>query len=162
LDMGTGTGVNGIVAAATGAHVIAVDVNPEAVRCAAENAKRNGVADRFEARESDVFEAVSDRFDVIVFDPPFRWFPPRDMMERGTTDEDYEALTTFFTYAAAHLKPEGRILIAFGTTGDIDYLHHLITQYGFHCDELRRVEGEKDGLPVAYFAYRLTQSGTSG
>ena len=46
--------------------------------------------------------------------------------------------------------------LSFGTTGDIDYLHHLIAMHGFRAEELRRVEGEKDGFPVAYFAYRLT------
>jgi len=54
------------------------------------------------------------------------------------------------------LTAAGRILLSFGTTGDIDYLHHLIAMHGFRAEELRRVEGEKDGFPVAYFAYRLT------
>ena len=54
------------------------------------------------------------------------------------------------------LSAEARVLIAFGTTGDIDYLHHLIAQSGLQREELRRIEGEKDGLAVAYFAYRLT------
>ena len=65
-------------------------------------------------------------------------------------------LTTFFDQATDHLESGGRILLSFGTTGDIDYLHHLITQSGLRREELRRVEGERDGLPVAYFAYRLT------
>jgi hypothetical protein len=54
-----------------------------------------------------------------------------------------------------HLGAEARVLIAFGTTGDIDYLHHLIAQSGLRREELRSVKGEKDGLAVAYFAYRL-------
>jgi release factor glutamine methyltransferase len=155
LDMGTGSGVNGVVAAAMGADVVAVDVNPDAVCCARDNAVRNGVSARFDARLGDVFEGLDARFDLIVFDPPFRWFPARDMSERGTADENYDALTRFFDEVAAHLLPDGRVLNSFGTTGDIDYLHHLIDQGGFTCEELRRVDGEKDGFAVAYFAYRL-------
>ncbi len=156
LDMGTGSGVTGIVAASESLRVLAVDVNPAAVACARDNAERNGVADRVEVRESDLFQNAPGRFDLIIFDPPFRWFRPRDMFERGTADENYRTLTTFFDQANDHLEPGGRILLSFGTTGDIDYLHHLIAQSGLRREELRRIDGEKDGLAVAYFAYRLT------
>jgi release factor glutamine methyltransferase len=155
LDMGTGSGVNAIMAASVSSDVVAVDVDPSAVACARSNAARNGVADRIDVRVSDVFAAVDGRFDLIIFDPPFRWFRARDIFERGMADENYETLTTFFGDAHDHLAPGGRILISFGTTGDIDYLHHLVATHGFDTTELRRVEVEKDGLPVAYFAYRL-------
>ena len=79
------------------------------------------------------------------------------MQERGMADENYESLTAFFTEVTDYLTAQGRVLIAFGTTGEIDYLHHLIAQSGLNGEEVRRVEGEKDGLPVAYFAYRLTR-----
>ena len=103
LDMGTGSGVNGIVAASGSREVLAVDVNPAAVACASDNAERNGVADRVEVRESDLFQNTPGRFDLIIFDPPFRWFRPRDMYERGTADENYRTLTTFFDQASDHL-----------------------------------------------------------
>lgn len=58
--------------------MLALDVNPEAVQAAQDNARRNGVADRLEVRLSDVFDAVEPAaegpFDVVVFDSPFRWF----------------------------------------------------------------------------------------
>src|SRR5918998_1543964 len=57
LDMGTGCGVNGILAARAGADVLALDINPEAVRAARDNARRNGVADRLEVRLSDMSSA---------------------------------------------------------------------------------------------------------
>ena len=99
LDLGTGSGVNGIVAAARSSDVVAVDVNPSAVECARKNAELNGVGSRCGVRESDLFENVTGRFDLIVFDPPFRWFRPRDLYERGTADENYETLTAFFRQA---------------------------------------------------------------
>jgi release factor glutamine methyltransferase len=55
-----------------------------------------------------------------------------------------------------HLRPSGRILLSFGTTGDAAYLERLISESGLHAEELRRVEGERDGFAVAYFALRLT------
>ncbi len=156
LDMGTGSGVNGIAAAAREATVVAVDVNPVAVAAARQNAELNGLKDRIETLQSDVFENVSGFFDLIVFDPPFRWFAPRDLRERGTADENYGALTRFFSEVGDHLAANGRIILSFGTTGDINYLHHLIESANLDAEELRKVEGERDGFAVAYFAYRLT------
>ena len=99
LDMGTGSGVNAVVAARGGGRVLAVDINPRALVAASENASRNGVADLVEVRWSDVFSDVDGAFDLIVFDPPFRWFKPRDLMESAMTDEGYEAMTRFFRQA---------------------------------------------------------------
>jgi release factor glutamine methyltransferase len=158
LDLGTGSGVNAVVAASKSSDVVAVDVNPIAVECAKRNAELNGVGSRVDVRESDLFQNVSGRFDLIVFDPPYRWFRPRDLAERGTADENYETLTAFFCEAKSRLTDTGRILLSFGTTGDIDYLRHLITQADFQTEELRKVEGERDGFPVAYFAYRLSDA----
>jgi release factor glutamine methyltransferase len=156
LDLGTGSGVNGIVAAAAGAEVVAVDVNPVAVDAARANAAANGLADRVDAHVSDVFETVDGSFDLVVFDPPFRWFRPSDLWERSTADADYGALTRFFAEVGERLLPGGRVLLSFGTTGDIDYLHELVDRAALAIDELRRIEGERDGFPVAYVAYRLT------
>ncbi len=135
LDMGTGCGVNGILAARTGADVLALDVNPEAVRAAQDNARRNGVADRLEVRLSDVFDAVDPAadgpFDVVVFDPPFRWFQPRDLLEMATADPGYRALTRFVRDARLHLSDHGRLLVFFGSSGDLGYLQRLIAEEGF-------------------------------
>ncbi|MGI8723374.1 MAG: methyltransferase [Geodermatophilaceae bacterium] len=88
LDMGTGSGVNAILAASTARDIVAVDINPLAVEAARGNAERNGCPDRIDFRESDVFSNVDGTFDLIVFDPPFRWFAPRDMFEVAMTDEN--------------------------------------------------------------------------
>ncbi len=92
-----------------------------------DNVLRNGVADRVEVRRSDVFSDVDGIFDLIVFDPPFRWFAPRDFLEAATTDENYDAMTRFFRQARRHLADGGRMLIFFGTSGDLAYIQQLIT-----------------------------------
>jgi release factor glutamine methyltransferase len=157
LDMGTGSGVNAILAASRAREIVAVDVNPDALRAAERNAALNGVADRVRVFESDVFENVEGTFDLIVFDPPFRWFAPRDMYERASTDEAYGTLTEFFARVGQHLAPDGRILLFFGTTGDIQYLKTLIATAGLRCQELRELTGEKYGEHVSYFTYRLSR-----
>ena len=156
LDMGTGSGVNAILASSKATAVVAVDVNPHAVDAARANAALNGVADRIVVVEGDLFDAVDGRFDLVVFDPPFRWFPPRDLRERNTTDEDYQTLTAFFRQVPERLTEDGRILLFFGTSGDADFVDKLIRESEFFVEKLASRRLEKEGLEVEYFTYRLT------
>ncbi len=156
LDMGTGSGVNAILAAATSTDVVAVDINPSALAAAEANAERNGVADRIDIRHSDVFRAVDGVFDLIIFDPPFRWFPPRDLFESASTDEGYRALTAFFREGRRFLAAGGRILVFFGSSGDLGYLHRLIDRAGLRRELLAHRELERSGISVEYVTYRLT------
>jgi len=50
LDMGTGSGVNAILAATKSTDVVAVDINPRAVEAAQADVERNGVTDRVDVR----------------------------------------------------------------------------------------------------------------
>lgn len=156
LDMGTGCGVNAILAASRSRSVLAVDVNPHAVAAARENAVRNGVADRIEVRASDVFSAIDGAFDLIVFDPPFRWFAPRDLLEAATTDEDYRAMTAFFANVRRHLAPAGRILLFFGTSGDAVHLKAQIAEAGLNSEVVAWADLVRDDWRVDYFTLRLT------
>jgi release factor glutamine methyltransferase len=73
LDMGTGSGLLGVVAAAKGARVVTVDVNPYAVRCARDNAALNNVRGNMAFLRSDLFTAFSEaaKFDLILFNAPY-------------------------------------------------------------------------------------------
>jgi release factor glutamine methyltransferase len=155
LDLGTGSGVNAILAASRGATVVAVDINPHALEAARHNAAVNGVADRIEIRQSDVFSDVEGRFDLIVFDPPFRWFAPRDLFEAATADENYRALTTFFRQARTHLTEDGRLLVLFGTTGDLGYLTRLADEERYHREVVASRDLVRDGWRVEYLAFRM-------
>ena len=157
LDMGTGSGINAILAASKGADVVAVDINPRALEAAKANAERNGVADRMEVRNSDVFSDVEGTFDLIVFDPPFRWFRPRDLLETAMTDEGYQAMTRFFRQARGYLTSPGKMLIFFGSSGDLGYLKDLFAEEGFTAEILAHADLVRDGWKVDYFTFRLSQ-----
>jgi len=156
LDMGTGSGVNAILAASRGADVVAVDINPHAVEAARANAERNGVADRVDVRLGDVFSTVDGRFDLVVFDPPFRWFAPRDLREAAITDENYATLTAFFRQVRGYLTDRGRLLVFFGTSGDLGYLRGLADEAGFHTEAVATRDLVKDGWRVEYLTFRMT------
>src|SRR2546421_11432172 len=58
LDMGTGSGIQAILAASKSKRVLAVDVNPDAVRCARRNIEMNGLTGRIKVLQSDLYERV--------------------------------------------------------------------------------------------------------
>jgi len=162
LDMGTGCGVNAVLAASRAVDVTGVDVNPSAVAAARRNAERSGVAERTRFREGDVFERVDGTFDLIVFDPPFRWLAPRDGLEAAIADEGYGALRRFMAEAPARLRPGGRVLLFFGSSGDLAYVLDLVRRSGFAREVLAERALEKEGLTVRYYAYRLTLASGGG
>jgi release factor glutamine methyltransferase len=124
------------------------------------HARRNRVADQLEVRLSDVFDAIDPAadgpFDVGVFDPPFRWFQPHDLLEMATADPSYRALTRFMREARLHLSDRGRLLVFFGSSGDLDYLQRLVAEEGFGTEVLARKTLVEDGWQVEYITYRLT------
>lgn len=65
-------------------------------------------------------------------------------------------MRSFFRQARTHLAPGARMLIFFGTSGDMDYLKRLMAEQGFSWTEVARIEGDRDGIPVEYVTFRLT------
>jgi len=66
LDVGTGTGILGIAAALLGAPLtLGIDVDPTGVEVAGENARVNGVEDRFHAATTPL-SCVEGRYDLIL------------------------------------------------------------------------------------------------
>jgi methylase of polypeptide subunit release factors len=72
LDVCTGTGVIAIAAAQLGASkVVAIDLNPEAVKNAIINRDALGLK-QIDIREGSLFEPVKNElFDVIIINPPY-------------------------------------------------------------------------------------------
>jgi release factor glutamine methyltransferase len=157
LDMGTGCGVNAILAARAALDVVAVDVNPDAVAAARMNCERHGVSGRVDCRMGDLFDPVDGTFDLVIFDPPFRWFAPRDELEAAFADEDYRTLTSFFEQVGDWLRRHGRVLMFFGTTGDLAYLKELIAASGMRAEQRSSSTLHRDGQDEEYVVFRLTR-----
>ena len=117
LDMGTGSGVCAIFAARHARRVVAVDINPAAVRCATINARLNYLEDKIEVREGDLFAPVAgERFDLVLFNPPFLRGTPRDDRDRAWRSSDLAE--RFAAGLAGHLKPGGMALLLLSSFGD--------------------------------------------
>ena len=117
LDLGCGSGVGAVFAARCGAHVIAVDLNPEAVRCTQLNALLNHFEDKIETRHGDLFESVEgQRFDLILFNPPFYLGQPKDNLDMAWRGE--KIFKRFADGLKNHLKPSGCALVVLSTDGE--------------------------------------------
>ncbi len=116
LDMGTGSGVCAVLAAALARRVVAVDINPAAVRCASLNAHLNQLEHRIEVRQGDLYAPVAgERFDLILFNPPFLTGTPLDERDRAWRSPD--VAERFAAGLSAHLKPGGAALVVLSTFG---------------------------------------------
>jgi len=80
LDMGCGSGIQGIVAALAGAkRVVFADLSAAAVANTCENALRLKLSDRVDICEkADLFDCVSAPVDVVIFNHPFFAADPLD------------------------------------------------------------------------------------
>jgi methylase of polypeptide subunit release factors len=116
LDVGTGTGVMALLAARLGAsHVIATDINPNAVANARENAARLGLTEKVEVRgPANLFEAVQEeRFDVLMFNPPWMQGKPQTLYDTALYDPGYRVLQGFLRDAPKHLEENGVTLLQY-------------------------------------------------
>lgn len=123
LDMGTGSGIQAVTAARKPevTRVVAVDINPQALEEARENALSAGVSEKIEFRLGDLFQAVGEeRFDYILFNPPYLPTYPEEPRDEATRAWDggptgAEVIRRFLRDARDHLRPVGRILLILST-----------------------------------------------
>ena len=73
LDVGTGSGVIALTLAAAwpAAGVEAVDLSPDALALARENATRLGLSERLKLVEGDLFSGIAGEFELIVANLPY-------------------------------------------------------------------------------------------
>ncbi|KAB2924617.1 MAG: class I SAM-dependent methyltransferase [Dechloromonas sp.] len=105
FDIGTGSGVLAAVLARRGLAVVATDMAPRALACAAENAEHLGLSDKIRIVEADLFP--EGRAPLVVCNPP--WLPaqPSSPVEYAVYDPDSRMLRGFLDGLAAHLLPGG-------------------------------------------------------
>jgi release factor glutamine methyltransferase len=116
LDLGTGSGILAVLAAKKADRVVAVDLNPFAIRCALQNAKLNCVKGIVSFLQSDLFTALyeNSKFDLILFNAPYL---PSELGEDSTWIgrswaggfSGREVVDRFIAEVPSFLKPPGRV-----------------------------------------------------
>ena len=143
LDMGTGSGILGIIAARKAREVLAIDINPHAVRCANQNAKLNGVSDKIHFIQSDLFSSLNSQslYDLILFNAPY---VPSEENETdfwlgrswagGTTGR--QVMDSFISKAPKYLQKTGKIMFMQSTLTSVDDTVEKFAVYGLKAEVL--------------------------
>lgn len=137
LDLGTGCGIQALLAARHSDRVLAVDRNPRAVQMAAFNAKLNGLSN-VECLEGDLFEPVTGHtFDLIISNPPFVISPEMRYIYRDSGMEADQICQKIIRQAPGFLREGGycQILCNWAEYSGQDWRERLAGWFeGTGCD----------------------------
>jgi release factor glutamine methyltransferase len=137
LDLGTGCGILGIIAAKKGAQVLGVDINPYALRCSKENARLNGVQSKIGFIQADLFTSINEktRFDLVTFNAPY--LPSEDNETRSWIGCSWaggangrQVVDRFISQVLAHLKSQGKVLLMQSTLTNLEETLHQFNKQG--------------------------------
>ena len=153
LEIGTGSGALAVYLGQRGVEVCAIDINPQAVRCARANVLQYGLEEQVRVLEGDLFAPVAgEQFDVILFNPPFYERSARDMADRAWTGgPGNETLWRFLADAPHYMSPGGQVLVT-GST-EAPYTAALRNVSGYHVSLAGR--RELIGEQLFLFSLRL-------
>ncbi len=131
LDMGTGTGAIGLIAARQGACTTAADINLSAVQLSKENARLNSI--EMNIVYSNLFSSLDgQKYDGIFFNIPFYPKAARDTFEQAfNAGESFSTVTRFAQESAAHLVEGGIIMIVFSEVSGRDRIIGIFREAGF-------------------------------
>jgi methylase of polypeptide subunit release factors len=154
LDMGCGTGLCSVAAAAAGWDVCSADRNPRALALTRSNLIFNGSSSHLLL--TDLFSGIPlghhGHYDLITFNPPYL---PTDMDPPGPMDRiglfggpsGSELAVDFVRSGRPYLAPNGTMIVILPQKG-IDMLEGAVVDVGMDLDVLGSDDGSEEGLKV--------------
>ena len=137
LDIGSGCGILGVLAAKKASSVLAVDLNPYAIRCTKHNSTINQIGGKINFVQASLFTALSKgvTFSLILFNAPYL---PSDEDEDSSWIErawmggtnGRELIDQFISEAPLYLKPDGRVLLMQSTITGLEKTLQKFTEQG--------------------------------
>ncbi len=140
LDIGTGCGIFGILAAKKAKQVVATDLNPYAVDCAKMNARLNKVADKIELLVGDLFQPIkqSEHFSLILFNAPY--LPSNPDEEETWIGRAWAGgpmgrrlVDRFIAGVPLYLYNHGRILLVQSSLSNVEKTLHRLDEKGLEA-----------------------------
>jgi len=158
LDVGTGCGVQAVIAAKKAKSVLAIDVNPSALSCAKENALLNKLQKKISFRESDLFSAIkwNETFDLIIFNPPYLPTSPAERVQ-GPLNAAFDGgpdgrmvIDRFLGEFFSHLKLNGDVLLLHCHLADTAKTVFSLSEIGLEVETLKTIKAGNEELSVIH------------
>ncbi len=115
LDVGAGTGIQGIVAGLSGANkVVFSDISKSAVENTKINIEKFNLGEKSVIVNGNLFEKINEKFDVIIFNHPF--FPRKNtdnILIYNATHDVGGLLQRFLKESKNYLLPKGIIVMPY-------------------------------------------------
>jgi len=147
LDMGTGCGIIGVLAAKKGGRVVATDINPYALKCAEKNVKLNGIHRKIEFRLGNLFEPIKpdEKFSLIAFNAPYLPSEPTEeqtLIEKAWSggQNGREVIDAFISKVSSFLAENGRVLLVQSSLSNIDETLQKFAQMRLEAEVIAKRE----------------------
>jgi methylase of polypeptide subunit release factors len=115
IDMGCGSGIQGIVMAHYGAKkTTSSDIAADAVQNTSKNITNYSLENKVTAVQGDLFENIDDEADLIVFNHPFfAGEPYQEVPVSLAMLDDGELINRFLETARTYLVQDGRVVMPY-------------------------------------------------
>lgn len=129
LEVGAGSGYTSIILAKKGLNVSCLDINENAISLIKKNSLANNV--KLNVFYSDLFENVKEKYDTIIFNPPYL---PESMLDQSDPfvksvdggKKGYEVTKKFIDSLYGHLTDNGQALIIFSSLTNLDMIKKFV------------------------------------
>ncbi len=136
LEIGTGTGIIGILASNIAQNVVTIDINKYAVKCAQNNAAINQA--HIDVRLGDLFDPVEDeKFDLILFNTPYLPTEEEDVVDDAIDaawnggKDGRTVIDRFIDGLTEHLNPDGRVQLVQSSLSNVEETIGRMMEMGF-------------------------------
>jgi release factor glutamine methyltransferase len=156
LDMGTGSGIQAITAGGSASKVIAIDINPEAVKFARKNVIANNLGDFVSVVEGDLFSPLKPEplFNTILFTPPYMEGSPETDFEYALYDRNKRLIKRFFKEAGDYLKPGGNVQMLYSSIAGHNEALEIAARMGWKYS----LVAHERTVTESFFIYKLSLS----
>ena len=115
IDMGCGSGIQGITTALNGAkEVFFSDISKPAIKNTIANIKQNKLSKKTKVFQGNLFEKIKIKADLIIFNHPFFEDKlPKNTISASLADSNGGLINIFLENAKSHLKKNAKIIMPY-------------------------------------------------
>ncbi|MDD5163976.1 MAG: methyltransferase, partial [Candidatus ainarchaeum sp.] len=144
LDMGCGTGIQGLNAVLQGAGFVCfADKNPLALENAKKNfelAKKYGLCKNAEADflVTGLFSGINKKFDFVLLNPPYVPAKEKKFLDLDGGKKGREILDKFLASVQGFLNPKGKVFFLQSSLNGISLTKKILKEKGFKARVVAR------------------------